>query len=130
MQISPTGPGRAACAAKRGKLRILGLIRGGPPPHPRHPLPPLHLQPPRARANAHPEDASNTRARRVKLRHRKQLTSRRRMRAGDARAAVRHAAASGLGMARAGDSIEMLCRRPTIARLKSASPGEFKSLAI
>src|SRR2546423_10928693 len=109
---------------------MLEFVPANAPPRPRHRLPPLQLQPPRARANAHPEDASNTRARRAKLRRRKQLTSRRQMQAGDARVAVRHAAASGLEMARAGGSIGTLCHRRTIARLKSASPGEFKSLAI
>src|SRR5258708_990229 len=106
---------------------MLEFVPASAPPRPRHRLPPPQLQ--RARAHAHLEDASNTRARRAKLRRRKQLTSHRRMRAGDARVAVRPAAASGLEMARAEDSIETLCRRPTIAHLKSASPGEFKSLA-
>jgi len=52
------------------------------------------------------------------------------MRAGDDLVAVRRAAASEPEMARAGDSIERLYRHPIIARLKSASPGGFKSLVI
>src|SRR5213082_583691 len=97
-------------------------------PRPRHRPPPLQVPP--ARANAHREDASNTRAHRAKLRRRKQLISRRRMRAGDARVGVRRAAASEPEMAKARDSIMTLFRRPTTARLKSVSPGAFKSQAI
>src|SRR2546429_9062514 len=99
----------------------------GAPPRPRHRRPPqLRL----ARANAPRGDGSNTPARPAKLRRRKQLTFRRQTPAGDARVAVRRAAASGPAMARPADSIERLCRRPTIARWKSVSPGEFKSRAI
>src|SRR5882724_719870 len=108
---------------------MLEFVPASAPPRLLHRLPPRQLQLPRARANALPEDASSTRVLRAKLQRRKQLTSRHRMRAGDARVGVRPVAASGLAMAR-GDSIETLCRRPTIARLKSGSPGEFKSLAI
>src|SRR5438477_8132879 len=108
---------------------MLEFVRASARPRPRH-RPPPQLQPQLVLANAHRADASNTQARPAKLRRRKQLTSRRQTPAGDARVAVRRAAASAPATARPGDSIETLCRRPTIARLKSASPGEFKSRAI
>src|SRR5437764_9330856 len=107
---------------------MLAFVRASARPRPRHRLPPQ--QPQLARANAQRGDASNTRARQVKLRRRKQLTSRRQTRAGGDRVAVRRAAASAPVTARPADSIETSCRRPTIARLKSVLPGEFKSLVI
>src|SRR2546430_9970032 len=102
---------------------MLAFVRASARPRLRHRLPPEQLQ--LGRANAHRGDASNTQARRAKLRRRKQLTSLRQTRAGDDRVAVRRAAASARAMAK-GDSIETSCRHPTIALLKSASPGEFK----
>src|SRR5438045_1997606 len=98
---------------------MLAFVRASARPRPRHPLPPQ--QPQLARANAQRGDASNIRARRVKLRRRKQLTSLRQTRAGGDRVAVRRAAASARAMAKEGDSIETSCRHPTIALLKSAT---------
>src|SRR5258707_9328344 len=106
---------------------MLEFVQANAPLRPRHhPPPQLQL----VRASAHRGDASNTRARPAKLRRRKQLTSRRQTPAGDARVAVRRAVASVPVTARLEDSIETCCRRPTIARSKSALPGEFKSLVI